>query len=71
MPGGPAEASGIRRGDEIVAIDGHPVTGKSLRDIVRMIRSKVGTPVTLTLDQRGKKRGVTLSQANDMNLLSG
>src|ERR1039458_8850935 len=53
MQGTPAQIAGIRRGDEIVTIDGKPVTGKSLRDIVHMIRDEVGTPVTLTLDHEG------------------
>jgi carboxyl-terminal processing protease len=62
VPGGPAEAAGIRRGDEIVAIDGHRVTGKSLREIVSMIRGQVGTPVTLALSEKSRTHEVTLTR---------
>lgn len=60
LPGGPAQAAGVQRGDEIITIDGHPVTGKTLRDITHIIRGKVGTSVTLTFSRKGQKRDVSL-----------
>ncbi len=62
MQGSPAQVAGIRRGDEIVTIDGKPVTGKSLRDIAQMIRGEVGTAVTLTLVHEGQNYGVSLNR---------
>jgi C-terminal processing protease CtpA/Prc len=63
LPGGPAAAAGVERGDEIIAISGQAVTGKTLRDITDMIRGKVGTPITLTFARHGQNRDVTLTRA--------
>jgi C-terminal processing protease CtpA/Prc len=62
LPGGPAAKAGVHRGDEIRAIDGHPVNGKSLREITQMIRGKVGTPVTLAISEKTRTREVTLTR---------
>ena len=62
LPGGPAQAAGVQRGDKITAIDGRSVAGKTLRDIVHMVRGKVGSPVTLTMSRKGEKHDVTLNR---------
>ncbi|MFN8524630.1 MAG: S41 family peptidase [Chloroflexota bacterium] len=49
--GGPAESAGIRPGDQIVAVDGTPVTTQS--GGTERIRGPVGTPVELTLRRGG------------------
>ncbi len=64
IKGSPAQIAGVRRGDEIVTIDGKPVTGKSLRDIAHMIRGEVGTTVTLTLEHEGQSYGVSLTRVS-------
>jgi C-terminal processing protease CtpA/Prc len=62
LPSGPAHAAGVRRGDEITAIDGQSVNGKSLRDVVHMVRGKVGSTVTLTLSHEGATHDVSLKR---------
>ncbi len=44
---GPAQQAGLRHGDEIVAVNGIPVRGKSYEQVVSMIRGEAGTPVKL------------------------
>jgi C-terminal processing protease CtpA/Prc len=46
-PDGPAHEAGLKHGDEIVAINGTPVAGKSYEQVVSMIRGEAGTPVKL------------------------
>ncbi|MGE0471652.1 MAG: PDZ domain-containing protein [Nitrospira sp.] len=46
---GPARQAGLRHGDEIVAVNGTPVRGKSYEQIVSMIRGEAGTPVKLEI----------------------
>jgi carboxyl-terminal processing protease len=47
--GGLAEKSGIRAGDELLAVNGAPVYGKSIYVVGAMIRGEEGTTVQLTL----------------------
>lgn len=46
-PQGPAHQAGLRHGDEVVTVDGTPVTGKSYEQVIHMIRGEVGTVVKL------------------------
>lgn len=49
IPGSPGERSGILAGEKILAVDGHPVAGKSLEQVTFLIRGQPGTTVTLTV----------------------
>ena len=53
IPGTPAEKSGIKTGDIIMAVDGQSISGWSLDEAVSKIRGIAGTKVKLTL-KRGK-----------------
>lgn len=46
---GPASQAGLRHGDEIVAVNGTPIRGKSYEQVVSMIRGEAGTPVKLEI----------------------
>jgi carboxyl-terminal processing protease len=54
LKGTPAEAAGIRSGDQIAAIDGKSTDGVSTEKAVSQIRGPVGTTVELTIIRDGK-----------------
>jgi carboxyl-terminal processing protease len=45
--GAPAERAGVEDGDLIGSIDGVPVRGRSLAEVIRLLRGEAGTNVTL------------------------
>jgi len=53
IPSSPAERAGLQAADEIVAIDGTPLAGKSADQIRTMLRGKIGTTVRLAVDRAG------------------
>ncbi|MEZ4373449.1 MAG: S41 family peptidase [Polyangiaceae bacterium] len=53
IEGSPAERAGVQSGDKIVAIDGENVRGKPTDDLVKRMRGKPGSIITLTIKRRG------------------
>ncbi|QNR07956.1 S41 family peptidase [Macrococcoides canis] len=49
IKGAPAHKAGVKSGDIIMAVDDKSVEGKSTQDVVKLVRGKKGTVVTLTL----------------------
>ena len=60
IPGTPAERKGLRLRDRITAIDGIPLRGKALGDVLPMIQKPVGTEIRLALLRGGKPFDVAL-----------
>ena len=54
LKGTPAEAAGIRAGDQIAAIDGKSTDGLSTEKAVSKIRGQIGTTVEFTIIRAGK-----------------
>lgn len=54
MEGTPGEAAGLRAGDEIIAVDGTPVTEYQPEEVAMHIRGEIGTDVTLTVRRAGE-----------------
>jgi carboxyl-terminal processing protease len=54
VPGSPAEKAGLRAGDTILAVDGRPVDGQTLDQVVQGIRGPVGTTVRLQVGRDGQ-----------------
>lgn len=53
--GSPAEAAGVKEGDEILSADGVEVGDYMLDEYVKLIRGEVGTQVTLQLRRNGEQ----------------
>ncbi|MEO7118105.1 MAG: S41 family peptidase [Candidatus Limnocylindrales bacterium] len=61
LPGGPAEAAGVRPHDVIAAIDGKPIIAA---EMATATRGPEGTDVTITLERRGEgARDLVLTRA--------
>jgi carboxyl-terminal processing protease len=53
FPDTPAQESGLRRGDRIVAVDGRPTEGETVDQTVSRVRGPEGEDVTLTIRREG------------------
>jgi carboxyl-terminal processing protease len=53
-PEGPAARAGVAAGDELVAIDGHPVQGKALPTLVAMAAGEAGSPLTIDIARKDR-----------------
>ena len=49
IPATPAERAGIRRGDQLVKIDGEPLVNPTLDSTIKLVRGEPGSLVTLTV----------------------
>jgi carboxyl-terminal processing protease len=63
LDGGPAAKASVRAGDLLLAVDGRPVAGLPVTDVVALLRGGspvAGTVVALTLQRQGLVRRVVL-----------
>ena len=67
-PLGPAVKAGLTHGQEILAVDGQSVKGKTYREVVSMIRGEVGTSVTLLVKTFSDVMKVTIIRASEAQL---
>lgn len=59
-PDGPATKAGLRQGDFLLAVDGHPVTG--IDDLHRLLTERpIGEPATVTVLRRTARLEVTVT----------
>ncbi len=64
VPGGAAEAAGLGGGDLVTHVDGEPVNGWDLAEVVAVITGPAGTTVVLTVeDADGNVREVELERS--------
>lgn len=64
QPGSPAKAAGLRRGQEILAINGTPTERLSVTDARALLRTTEGTPNTFTVrNPSGKVETITVAPA--------
>lgn len=56
---GPAARAGVEAGDLITHVEGQPLEGLSLQDVVAMVRGEVGTEVELTFYRESSDESLT------------
>lgn len=73
VEGGPAIlGKQLKNKDRIVAINGEPVVGMDIADVVEMIHGEAGTPVALTVIRETKtNEGVVKEEKLDFTILRG
>jgi C-terminal peptidase (prc) len=72
LDGGPAaKEPGLKAKDLIVAVNGEPVIGMDIEDVVQMIRGPENTPVTLTVLRTVLEEGQKQELKVDVTLLRG
>ncbi|QUW21650.1 S41 family peptidase [Sporosarcina sp. Marseille-Q4063] len=62
----PADKAGLRPYDEIIRIDGKPLDGGTLQDVVQKIRGKKGTAVTMTIYRPELNKHLEISIIRDI-----
>ena len=64
LEGTPGEAAGIQAGDEILAVDGTPVSELQPEEVALHIRGEIGTDVTLKIHRKGTEdKDITIARA--------
>ncbi len=61
ITGSPAEAAGIRAGDTILEVEGEPVAGLTLNEVVLRIRGPKGTTVSILVQHANESEPVLLN----------
>ncbi|MDD6383522.1 S41 family peptidase [Mitsuokella sp.] len=63
LPDTPGEKAGLKAGDEILAVDGTPVSEMQSEEVAMHIRGEVGTHVTLTISRDGSESDYDIERA--------
>ena len=63
VTGSPAESSGLLAGDQVIKIDGQAVAGKTLSQVVSLMRGTAGTKVSITVLRDGSELTVNVARA--------
>jgi carboxyl-terminal processing protease len=63
LAGSPAEAAGLRAGDQVLAVDGTPTTGETVSSLVYQVRGEAGTDVTLSVRRGDEELDITITRA--------
>jgi carboxyl-terminal processing protease len=63
IEGTPASAAGIHPGDEIIEVEGKPVKGQSLDQVVKQIRGLINTKVSISFLRKTEKHKVSMTRA--------
>ncbi|HCV8786200.1 TPA: PDZ domain-containing protein, partial [Staphylococcus aureus] len=62
MKGSPAERAGIRPKDVITKVNGKSIKGKALDEVVKDVRGKENTEVTLTVQRGSEEKDVKIKR---------
>ena len=61
FPETPAERAGLKAADAIIQIDGVPITGMKLRDVVKRLRGPNGSQVRLSVARKSAPKSVSIN----------
>lgn len=64
ISGAPAEAAGLMRDDELVAVDGESIDGWTVDEVTATVRGPAGSDVTLTIERGDETFDVTITRAS-------
>ena len=67
----PAARAGVKAGDLIIRLDEEHVKGKTLNDAVKIMRGKVGDPITLTIIREGESKPLKIEIVRDIIKIKG
>jgi C-terminal processing protease CtpA/Prc len=70
-PEGPAQQAGLKRGDEVVTVNGAAVTGKTYEQVIKMVRGEVGTAVKLGVKGEEAVREIAITRIAGEKLYKG
>ncbi len=62
----PAEVAGVLAGDIIIKIDGKDISGKSMDDILDLIRGEIGTEVKVTIIRAENNKPIDITITRDI-----
>jgi len=63
MDATPAQRAGLQAGDRLLAVDGEPLKGRTLIDVVHLLRGEPGTAVDLRIEREGDTDELSLERA--------
>lgn len=64
MENSPGQKAGLQEGDEILAVDGIPVTQMAFDEVATHVRGQAGTDVVLTIMRDNTNRDITITRDN-------
>jgi len=67
MPGSPAEAAGIKRGDDLLSVNGEEVAKLGFRRVSTLLHGPLGSKVKLDLSRAGQLMRIELERARLVN----
>ena len=70
-PEGPAQQAGLKRGDEVVTVNGAAVTGKTYKQVIKMVRGEAGTAVKLGVKGEEGVREIAITRIAGEKLYKG
>ena len=70
LPGSPASAAGVRAGDRIVAIDGRPVDGESIRETIQASKGQLLRLTVVRDGERVELRPVRAEKTEEFGVLA-
>ena len=64
MENSPGQKAGLQEGDEILAVDGVPVTQMAFDEVAAHVRGQAGTDVVLTIMRDNENQDITITRDN-------